>query len=99
MTGSVRAEKSLIPPTGDCFSSVVRRNNGNNANLMSGTDSSPPTRREPIPSSPPRNDLRLSVDNPDGEELPAEFCERSAPSDMQFLTDHDLVRLGNHACS
>src|SRR5260370_3148497 len=96
ITGSLRDEKLVNPPTGDALSSVVRRSRGNKAKRMSGTDSSAPTKIEPSPSNPPRKERLLSRDNPDGEELPVVVSECSASSNMQPLSYHDLNHRQSH---
>src|SRR5271156_1457065 len=58
--GSLRDENSLKEPTGEAFSSVVRRNRGKIAKRIKGTASKPPTHNEPSASKVPRNDRRCS---------------------------------------
>src|SRR5579863_1251748 len=89
ITGSVRDEKSVNAPTGDSFSSVVRRRMGNRAKRMSGTESSPPTKTEPSPNNTPRNERLLSRGNPGDDVFGLVSSEGPARSNMQSLTSRD----------
>src|SRR5271168_1508882 len=58
--GSLSDENSVNEPTGEAFSSVVRRNRGKRAKRIKGTASKAPTHNEPSASKVPRNDRRCS---------------------------------------
>src|SRR6476661_1113356 len=69
IAGSVKVENSLIVPTGELFSSVVRRINGKSAKRIRGTERSPPTKTDPTPSNVPKNERRLPRDEGDAADF------------------------------
>src|SRR5258708_20037116 len=83
ITGSVEEANSLSSPTGEPFSSVVRRIRGKRAKRISGNESSAATNTEPTPSRAARNERRLSRFDADG--LRVEDSESAAPSNMLCL--------------
>src|ERR1700730_5219884 len=90
MTGSVRGENSLTAPSGELFSSVVRRSSGKRAKRMRGTESSAPTKIEPTPSKAPRKDRLFSRDNPGPECFSAVASESPEHAHIEFSRYHEL---------
>src|ERR1700731_2851152 len=90
ITGSAKGENSLSVPTGELFSSVVRRSSGKRAKRMSGTESRPPTRTDPTPSIAPRNDRLFSRDSPDATGFSVVASESLAHPHIEFSLDYEL---------
>src|ERR1700730_4541121 len=90
MTGSVRGENSLTAPSGELFSSVVRRSSGKRAKRMSGTESRARTTVEPPPRTEPRNDRPFSRNNPCPECFSAVASESPEHAHIEFSRYHEL---------
>src|ERR1700681_1807497 len=94
ITGSVSEENSLTAPTGELFSSVVRRSSGKSAKRISGTESSPPTKTEPTPNKAPRKERLFSRDDPGAEGCSVIAAESPARAHIEFslLTNCSMIR-------
>src|ERR1700731_3863383 len=90
IAGSVKGENSLSAPTGELFSSVVRRSSGKRAKRMSGTESSAPTKIEPTPSNAPRKERLFLRDNPIAESFSVDPSESPAHAHIEFSLDYEL---------
>src|ERR1700719_3043229 len=90
ITGSVKGENSLSAPTGELFSSVVRRSRGKRAKRMSGTERTAPTKIEPTPSNAPRKERLFSRDNPGAEGFSVAASESPAHAHIEFSLDYEL---------
>src|ERR1700730_7349193 len=89
MTGSVRGENSLTAPSGELFSSVVRRSSGKRAKRMSGTESRAPTTVEPTPSNVPRKERLFSRDNAGAAGFSVVASESPAHAHIKFSLDYE----------
>src|SRR5579864_1430825 len=90
ITGSLNDENSLTAPTGELFTSVVRRSSGKSAKRMSGTESSPPTKTDPTPNNAPRNERLFSTGEP-GVASPSVIASGSpARAHIEFSLACDL---------
>src|ERR1700692_768955 len=89
-TGSVRDENSLIAPTDELFSSVVRRSSGKRAKRMSGTESRPPTKTEPTPINAARKERLFSSDDPGAAGPSVIASESPARAHIECSPDYEL---------
>src|ERR1700680_230475 len=85
ITGSRTEENALTTPTGELFSSVVRRRRGKSAKRISGTESSPPTKTEPTPNKAPRKERLFSRDDPAAEGCSVIAAESPMRGHIEFL--------------
>src|SRR5258708_2602146 len=94
IAGSVKGENSLSAPTGELFSSVVRRSRGKRAKRRTGREGSAPTKIEPTPSTAPRKERLFSRDSPGAEGFSVVASESPAHAHIEFSLEYELCMRG-----